>query len=352
VRFPCIVGRVRRNYTHTLPHQVSWQRTSWVGDDAQSHRGIMSLEHPMERGIVRDWQALEQILRHTFYSELRSAPEEHPILLSTSVLSPANQEDKMKELIFEKFCCTAAAFQPQPVLTMYAHARSHGRYSGLFVESGADLTQVVPIYEGYVIHSAVRKLELAGRDIDCQLQRLLTERGHYLNRSTEREMCRDMKEKLAYVALDFETELKAASSQNNDRVYELADGKCVSLGSERFRCTEPLFQPSLIGMEAPGLDELVFESMSACPKDVAGVLRRNVCLGGQNTLLSGLKARLERDLQARFAFRNASSCVVHATNHRDTAWAGGSVLAGLVDFARICQSKRDYDERGTRRVAT
>jgi actin-related protein len=338
--FPCIVGRPK------VPGIMigSEQKDYFVGTQAEEKRGVLILRYPIEHGIVEDWDDMEKIWDHTFTNELRVVPEEHNVMLTEAPLNPKQNREKMTQIMFDTFNVPGLYIAIQAVLSLY----SAGKFTGIVCDSGDGVTHLVPIFDGYALPHSILRANLAGRDLTDYLLKILSERGHHLTTSAEREIVKDLKEKLCYVALDFDEEMNASKlGSSKEATYEMPDGNVLTIGNERFRCPEVLFKPSLIGKEFGGIHELTFQSVQKSDVDVRKDLYQNIVLSGGTTLFAGMPERLTKEVQ-KLAPQNISNKVkvIAVPERKYCVWIGGSILSSISTFSCMWITKEEYQEAG------
>ncbi|ORZ41352.1 putative centractin [Catenaria anguillulae PL171] len=359
--FPSCVGRPK----HLRIMAGAVEGNTFIGRHAQELRGLLRINYPMEHGIVDNWEDMEAIWSHLYVNELKVNPEEHPVHLTEAPLNPKRNRDHMAQIFFETFNVPAMFISMQAVLSLYAS----GRTTGLAIDSGDGVTHCVPVYDGFAIPHAIRRIDVAGRDITNYLQVLLRKNGYTFHTSAEREVVRVIKEKTGYVSLTPEKDEKewaagafAAAAlaglpggaagmggQQNKGPDEfvLPDGRVVKLGAERFKAPEVLFKPDLIGLEYPGLHQVVVDCISKTDLDLRKNLYSNLILSGGSTLFRGFGERLLKEVKHLTTAKDQRDFKIKIfapPERKYSTWIGGSILANLQTFRQMWVTQQEYAE--------
>eukprot|EP00455_Lapot_gusevi_P018406 TRINITY_DN2003_c0_g2_i3.p1 TRINITY_DN2003_c0_g2~~TRINITY_DN2003_c0_g2_i3.p1 ORF type:complete len:184 (+),score=20.43 TRINITY_DN2003_c0_g2_i3:205-756(+) len=171
-------------------------------------------------------------------------------------------------------------------------------------------------------------------------------KGYTTSGRAERDILRDIKEKLGYIAEDVDQERARYSETGgaNGRLYELPDGELLRVGDEAFMCAEALFQPSALGLDEPGIHQRTHNSIIQCGLETRDVLFSNIVLCGGTSLFRGFSERLTKELRA---LNPNMDIQVHTPElRRYLVYLGGAMMASLSTFKDMAITKQMYDEVG------
>lgn len=308
-----------------------------IGADADTNRGLLRLRYPMKHGIVEHWDDMERVWYYLYERELAISSEDHPVLLTEAPLNPKQNRLKAAEIFFETFNVPALYFSIQAVLSLYAS----GKTTGLVLDCGDGVTHSVPVFKGFSISSAIKRSDVAGRDVTEFLQLLLRKQGIKLTTSAEREIVREIKEYCCSVGS------KNTTTNTNEpqvKTYTLPDGQKISLGEELTRAPEVLFRPLIIGSEDLGCHELLEESIARTDMDLRSGLYQNVVLSGGSTFLKMFPQRVLEELK-QIAPPSTKLRIFSPPDRKISPWIGGSILAGLSTFRSLWVTSDEWQER-------
>ncbi|KAG6598051.1 actin-like protein [Phytophthora cinnamomi] len=360
VVFPSFVGATK--HTRMMPGGAYEGGDVFVGNRVQHHRGLFKIQYAMEHGVVTDWNSMHRIWQHVYSKDMLNVQsEDHPVLLTEAPLNPVANRQRAGEVFFEAFNVPSLFVSPQAVLSLYAS----GRTTGVVLDVGDGVAHVVPVYEGFTLPHAITRMDIAGRDVTRHLQLLLRRAGYNFQTSAEREVVREIKEKLCYVAFNptkeeqLEAEKSAlavkdmlsaktkpsGASGDDTSAYYLPDGTLLNIGPEKFRAPEVLFRPEIIGSEARGVHECLVQAIMKSDMDLRKTLFSQIILSGGSTLFPGFGDRLLAEVRKK-APKDIKIRISAPPTRIYSTWIGGSILASLATFKNMWITKSEYEEYG------
>ncbi|KAE8994375.1 Alpha-centractin [Phytophthora rubi] len=360
VVFPSFVGSTK--HTRMMPGGAYEGGDVFVGNRVQHHRGLFKIQYAMEHGVVTDWNSMHRIWQHVYSKDMLNVQsEDHPVLLTEAPLNPVANRQRAGEVFFEAFNVPSLFVSPQAVLSLYAS----GRTTGVVLDVGDGVAHVVPVYEGFTLPHAITRMDIAGRDVTRHLQLLLRRAGYNFQTSAEREVVREIKEKLCYVAFNptkeeqleaeksalavkdmLSAKTKPSSASGDDTsAYYLPDGTLLNIGPEKFRAPEVLFRPEIIGSEARGVHECLVQAIMKSDLDLRKTLFSQIILSGGSTLFPGFGDRLLAEVRKK-APKDIKIRISAPPTRIYSTWIGGSILASLATFKNMWITKSEYEEYG------
>ena len=241
-----------------------------------------SINYPIERGLIKDWNEIEELWTNIFNSQLKVNPEDYAVLLTETALNPIENREKTIEIMFEKMNVSKLFLTLESVLSLIGS----GHTTGVVLDCGHGVTQAVPIFEGHAISDGISRVELAGADVNEYLKCMLYEAGF----ESSLRIAKELKEKLCRVSLDYEKEIL------KEKYYKLPDGYRVSIRDNEYKCPELLFKPSLRDIESCGVHKILLNSIIQSNRLIRSDLYSNIILSGGTTMLHGFSRRIDQEI--------------------------------------------------------
>ena len=352
--FPSMIGRPLMRYEEDFKDVEL--KDVMVGDECAKYRAMLETSYPVENGVVKDWDGMRHLWDYTFYDKMKLSPPEHRILLTEPPLNPLSNQRQMLEQMLEHYQFDAAKVSIQAMLVLYAQ----GLLSGVVVDSGDGVTHIVPVWEGIVPPTLIKRLNVAGRHVTTYLIKLLQLRGYAFNRTADFETVRQIKEQLCYIGYDLDIEKRLALETTTlVQSYTLPDGRVIKLANERYEASEVLFQPQLIDVESAGLHEMLFNMIQEADIDLRSAFYQHIVLSGGSTMYPGLPSRLEKEMRQLYLDRVLKGDKVKLEKfklriedpprRKHMVFLGGSVLADIMkDRPEFWISRQEWAEEGER----
>ncbi|ELP90178.1 actin, putative [Entamoeba invadens IP1] len=335
--FPTVVGNYKKANTIEL-------KNSYVGDEAVAKLPWKLLRHPVNHGLIKNFEDMTKVWHHSFYSELRNIPNDSNVILTEPLMNYKTIREKSAQVFFEEFNVNGFYIGTTNGFSMYTTCRA----TITEVEMGDGVISFVSFNEGYPLPNSAKVINIGGEEItDFIFNSVMANNEPFKTTHFDRIIARDIKEHMCYFASNFNEEIEKSSTQV-EKVYMLPDGERLIIGKERFLAPEALLQPSTIGSEELGIHQNIYNSIMKCGADIRQSLFMNLVITGGSSMFDNLSIRISKEMSTLVP-QNYKTKVIENTDiaQKYSAWIGASIIGSTSLFDNEKVSKSEYDEFGT-----
>ncbi|CAB4415874.1 unnamed protein product [Rhizophagus irregularis] len=368
-------------------------KRSYIGDQLSTCTDFTGLYYklPFEKGFLINWQNEKEVWDRIFSKDvLNCDPKNTTLLITEPCFNLPNVQQNYDEVIFEAYEFEAYYRTNVPWLCIQNDTTSlyMDRFCkfnevpdcALVVDSGYSFTHIVPFVMGRPILPAIRRINIGGKLLTNHLKEIVSFR--YWDMMEQTYIMNEVKETCCFVSQNFLSDLEICRRNPRDNpilqeyvlpdfsrnskgyirekkrggTYDQSDEQVLYMNNERLSVPEILFNPMDVGMNQAGIPEVIVESINAIHSemfpslsvndvDLHGLLYGNIILVGGNSLFSGYKRRIEKDL--RFLAPTEFEIRVGMSENPITyAWQGGAKFANSTEFNEKLVTRAEFNEYG------
>ena len=339
---PNMIGQVKSNSFSPIKNYDNY----YCGYDALYNSSSLDLSYPLldNNGKfspkVEYKKDFEKIFHYIFKEKLQIDEVNYNILLIDSIFTSIKEQEIIAQILFEKFKIFNLHFEPQSVMSLYSTSKS----SGLIINSGEMLTEIVPIYEGYIISDCINRFPVGGYDLTKKFMEKYKKDFEENNVCNKYYMGQKIKEKFGRIFPSRkEYEDMINKNEANKQEYYLPDGNTIEIGNEIYEIPELMFTPELLNIQGQNLPEIIVDTINKCEISTRKELFNNIILGGGNTCIKGFDQRLKNEINEL----KKKNCGIIAMEERGySAWIGASRISTWGNFDTQWISRNEYFSKG------
>ena len=339
---PNMIGRIKPNSFSPIKNYDNY----YCGYDALYNSSSLDLSYPLldnggkfssKEEYKKDY---EKIFHYIFKEKLQIDEVNYNILLIDSIFTSTKEHETIAQILFEKFKIFNLHFEPQSVMSLYSTSKS----SGLVINSGEMFTEIVPIYEGYIISDCINKYPVGGYHLTKKFMEKYKNDFDLYNVCNQYYMGQKIKEKFSQI-FPSRKEYEDIINKNdiNKQEYNLPDGNIIEIGKEIYEIPELIFSPEILKIQSQNLPEIIVDSLNKCEISTRKELFNNIILGGGNTCIKGFDQRLKSEIDN---IKKKNCGIISLEERGYSAWIGASRISTWGSFDTQWITRTDFFNKG------